>query len=105
MKTHLVLLAAALSAFGSSSAWAHRGAIVISNDPTENMNCSASVCTPTDYNAVLNVTDLENLLAASDVAVNTAFSKKHVKYVPEIDVIVPLNWSTSSKLALGADRN
>src|SRR3954465_1395434 len=103
MKTHLVLLAAALSAFGSSSAWAHRGAIVISNDPTENMNCSASVCSPTDYNAVLNVTDLENLLASSDVTINNKFYGKHVKIVQEIDVIASLNWSTSSKLTLGTD--
>ncbi|MFL6688842.1 MAG: hypothetical protein ACJ8IR_01440 [Alphaproteobacteria bacterium] len=104
MKTRLVLFVATLVAFhGSSPALARHSAIVISNDPTQNMNCSAGACSPTDYNAVLNVTDLENLLASSDVTINNKFYGKHVKIVQEIDVIASLNWSTSSKLTLGTD--
>lgn len=107
MKKRIMLLAAALAAFHfSSAAWASHGAIVISNDPTQNMSCASGVCTPTDHNVVLNVTDLENMLAASDVTVSTKFVVgKHLKYVREIDLTVPLNWSASSKLTLGSDNN
>ena len=33
------------------------------------MSCSAGVCAPTATDAVLNVTDLENLLASGNVSV------------------------------------
>src|ERR1700733_15238958 len=39
-------------------------AVVVSTKPTAHMSCTSGVCTATAANAVLNVTDLENLLAA-----------------------------------------
>ncbi|MBV9063002.1 MAG: hypothetical protein JOY77_08760, partial [Alphaproteobacteria bacterium] len=105
MDTRKALLAATIVALqGSSVAWASRphGEIVISNDPTQNMTCSAGVCSPTNFHAVLNVTDLENLLAASDLTVSTQFLVGHrYKDVRNIRIAAPLSWSTVSKLSLG----
>ena len=47
--------------------------VVISSAATQNMSCSAGVCSPTATDAVLNVTDLENMLW-EDVTVTTAGS-------------------------------
>jgi hypothetical protein len=109
MRTHLAWLAATLAALcSSSSAWAANphGKIIISNDPTQNMSCAAGVCDPTDFDAVLNVNDLENLLAASDVTVNTRFFiKNHPRYLRQIDVIASLSWSAPRKLTLGGTYN
>src|ERR1700722_10279545 len=45
--------------------------VLISSAPTSNMSCSAGVCVPTASDAVLNATDLENLLAAGNIKVTT----------------------------------
>jgi hypothetical protein len=48
--------------------------VVISSDATQNMACSAGVCAPTSTDAVLNVGDLETLLASGNVTVTTTGS-------------------------------
>jgi hypothetical protein len=45
--------------------------VTISSDATQNMNCADGVCAPTAADAVLNVGDLQNLLASGDVTVTT----------------------------------
>ena len=69
-------------------------AVVISSKPTKNMSCSGGVCTPTKAKAVLNVTDLANMLASGDVKV-VADSK-----AVDIDVADSLTWVSTSRLAL-----
>src|SRR5439155_22298305 len=63
-----VALAAALSV------QAAQAAVTISTGGTQNMSCSGGVCAPTSSDAVLNVTDLESLLAVGNVKVTTTGS-------------------------------
>jgi hypothetical protein len=46
--------------------------VSISGRPTKNITCSAGACVPDGPKAVLNVKDLEALLANSDTTVFTA---------------------------------
>ncbi len=103
MNTRMLLLATTLaSAITSSRSWAD---LVISNDATQNMSCSAGACTPTYKDAVLNVGELESLLAVSDVMVNTSYivGKHRKKYVGSLELRSPLSWSAASTLTLGSD--
>jgi len=74
-------------------------AVNISTAPTQNMACSAGVCTPTARRATLNVGDLENLLASSDVTVNTGAGAL------TIGIAAPLAWASAHRLTLDADLN
>ncbi len=73
--------------------------IAISSDPTSNMSCVAGVCEPTAVDATLNVTDLENLLAAGNVEIATTGSGVEAK---SITVTAAFTWSSASTLALRA---
>lgn len=73
--------------------------VAISTAQTQNMVCSAGVCTPTATNAVLNVTDLENLLAASNIEITTTGSGVQAG---NIELDTPLTWSNSNMLSLDA---
>ena len=68
---HAVLrcMVAALAASASPGQVSAR--VVIGADATQNMTCSAGICAPTAANAVLNVSDLETLLASGNVTVTT----------------------------------
>jgi The GLUG motif len=77
-------------------------AVTISADPTSNMMCSSGVCTPTNTDAILNVGDLEALLAAGNVSVTTTGSGLEAN---DIDVIAPFSWATSGALALSAHQS
>src|SRR3974377_2274655 len=70
--------------------WSHiaNAKFVISTQPTSNATCSSGVCSPTARNAVLNVTDLENALAASDTRITTG-SGAH-------DIVVEAGFSWAS---------
>src|SRR5665213_2980530 len=87
----MVLAGTALGAIGPA-----RAALVISNGATKNMNCSAGMCTPTAKNAVLNTADLQTMLAASDVTVNTGAN------AVSIAIGAPVTWASSSRLTLNA---
>jgi hypothetical protein len=93
--TVLAGIAAALSVTRGASA-----DVVISTAATANMACSSGVCAPTAAKAVLNVADLESLLAAGNVEVTTTGSGVQAK---GIDVNAALSWSDSSVLALDAN--
>jgi len=88
-------LGAALAAMALPAA----AAVNISAAATQNMVCSAGVCTPTARQATLNAGDLENLLASSDVTVNTGAGAL------TIGIAAPLAWASTHRLTLDADRN
>jgi hypothetical protein len=62
------LFAAMLVAAATSA----QASVEISTDPTQNMNCSGGVCSPTAKKAFLNVTDLAGMLSSGDVKVTSA---------------------------------
>jgi hypothetical protein len=76
-----------------------RADVEISSKPTSNMSCAAGVCTATAQKAVLNVTDLANMLANGDVVVKTGLVAK------DIDIDQPLTWSGTSRLTLDAQQS
>ncbi|HEX4080554.1 MAG TPA: GLUG motif-containing protein [Rhizomicrobium sp.] len=76
-------------------------AVTISSKATKNMSCSGGVCEPTATNAVLNVGDLETMLASGDATVTTTGSGMQAN---DIVVSAPLSWSTPNALALDANR-
>src|SRR5438034_7669877 len=87
-----------------SAATSSHAAVTISSDPTQNMSCSAGVCTPTAKDAVLNSDDLAAMLASSSVQVNTGTGNLATK-VQDIIIITGFSWSTGNTLALDAYRS
>lgn len=83
----------------SGSIVAAQASVDISSEPTKNMSCSDGVCSPTAKDAVLNVTDLANMLASSDVRVTTGTS------AVTIGVTAALSWTSSRRLTLSAGFN
>ncbi|HEX4156831.1 MAG TPA: hypothetical protein VHY79_00005, partial [Rhizomicrobium sp.] len=74
-------------------ATAARADVTISADATQNMSCGSGVCQPTASDAVLNVGDLEALLAAGNVTVTTTGSGVQAN---NIDVTAKLGWSANA---------
>ena len=96
-KTTSFLTATLAACFAASpSAFA---SVNISSAPTRNVACSAGTCSPTAKGAILNVTELENLLATSDVTVNTGSG------AVTIEITAPLTWASTHRLTLNADMN
>ena len=91
-------LAASIAAFMAVATSAGAD-VTISSDPTQNMSCSNGVCTPTARDAVLNVSDLENLLAPSSVTVTTTGSGVQAA---NIEVKGEFGWSSANTLFLDA---
>jgi hypothetical protein len=81
-----------------SSATAYAN-ISISNKPTQNMSCDTGVCTATAQKAVLNVSDLQTMLASGDVTVKTGSVAK------DINIDKPLTWASTSRLTLNAQQS
>jgi hypothetical protein len=88
-------LVVALLAFASAA----QASVTISTSATSNMNCSAGVCSPTAKKAVLNVTDLANMLATEDVKITTGNG------VVTISVFAPFSWTSKHRLTLDANYN
>src|SRR5690348_12284716 len=76
------------------SASAAQASVVISTDATQNMSCSAGVCSPTAKKAVLNVNDLTNMLATGDTKVTTGSGAQ------TITVASPFSWTSTHRLTL-----
>ena len=90
---------AALTLMACSVPFAADAKIVISSDPTHNMICTNGSCGPTHENAVLNVTDLLNMLSAGNVTIGTFFfSHGHYVNAAPIDINVPLSWANANTL-------
>lgn len=96
-----IMLAVSFSAILGSAHCAHAD-VTISSSATLNMTCSGGVCAPTATKAVLNVSDLENLLASGNVTVTTTGSGG--VQANDIDERAVLSWSSSSNLSLDAHR-
>lgn len=96
---HLTRLATSFAAFaiGGLTATAADATLLIRNTPTRNMTCSAGVCTATARFAVLNVNDLANLIAVSDVTV------KSMGRGVQILVDSPFSWTSAHQLTLTPD--
>jgi hypothetical protein len=90
---------AVLSAVLLLSGTAARADVSISAEPTSNMSCVSGVCTATAQKAVLNVSDLANMLASGNVAVKTGSLAK------DIDVDQPLQWTSTARLTLDAQQS
>ena len=73
--------------------------ISISNKPTQNMSCDAGVCTETAKKAVLNVGNLQAMLANGDATVKAG------RLAKDIDIDQALTWSGNSRLTLDAQRS
>jgi hypothetical protein len=71
--------------------------VSISSKPTQNMSCDAGVCTATAQKAVLNVSDLQAMLASGDVAV------KFGGGALAIQVNDGISWISTSRLSLDAN--
>jgi hypothetical protein len=76
--------------------------IDVSKQPTQNMSCSAGVCTPTAPKAVLNVHDLTNMLASGDLAVQSGNGNGTAA---GIEILNSFSWTNSSRLTLSAKHN
>ncbi len=81
----LLMMAATISAHAT---------VAISTQPTVNMTCSNGVCTPTASDAVLNVSDLDGMLANGDTTVKSTAQN------PDIEIDAKLSWSSTHKLTL-----
>ena len=69
-------------------------ALTIATSATKNMSCSAGVCSATKANAVLNSSDLQNMLAASNVQVVSG------SVAGAINVKAALSWASANTLTL-----
>ncbi len=86
----------AASMFGANTVLA---SVEINASPTKKMNCTGGICTPTAKNAVLNTTDLANMLATGDVKVVTGNG------AVTITVSGPFTWTSTHRLTLDAYYN
>jgi hypothetical protein len=68
--------------------------IVISSGATSNVSCTSGVCTPSAPDAVLNVGDLETLLASGNVKLAAAGEPV------DVDIDAPLSWVSTNTLTL-----
>jgi hypothetical protein len=75
------------------------GNVIISEGQTQNISCSNGICVPSEKKAVLNVGDLENLLATGDVVVRTTGSSIQAG---NIEVNSTLTWSSTGTLSFDA---
>jgi len=76
-----------------------QASVEINASPTKNMNCAGGTCSPTAKSAVLNTTDLANMLATSDVKITTGNG------AVTITVSGPFSWTSTHRLTLDANLN
>jgi hypothetical protein len=94
MKFLVLMTVSALALCGAANA-----DVSISNKPTQNMSCDAGVCTATAQKAVLNVSDLQTMLASGDATVKTGTAAE------DINIDKPLTWSSRGRLTLDAQHS
>jgi len=90
MRWKFFLLAMAAAAMMSPA----QAKLVVSKKATKNVDCEAGVCIANGHSAVLNVNDLESMLIASDV---TLQSGSHAK---DIQIDTALDWASTRRLTL-----
>jgi hypothetical protein len=72
--------------------------VTISAAATKNMVCTSGVCSPNHKDAVLNITDLQDLLATSNVKVTTGTGALAAE-TSDIDVNSTVTWTSTLTLA------
>ena len=92
---------AATAALALAAAPAH-AAVTISSAATQNMSCSGGICAPTAKSAILNVGDLESLLASGNATVTTTGTGVQAN---DIHIRTALGWANSSTVSLEANRS
>jgi hypothetical protein len=90
LKSQVFLVTASVFVLAATAA---RADVTISSDATANMSCAAGVCVPTASDAVLNVGDLQTMLAAGNVTVMTTGSGVQAN---NIAVASSLGWSANT---------
>ncbi|HWY16742.1 MAG TPA: hypothetical protein VNX86_16520 [Rhizomicrobium sp.] len=98
---HAVLRCMVVALAASASPGQVSARVVIGADATQNMTCSAGICAPTAANAVLNVSDLETLLASGNVTVTTTGAGVQAR---DITVLAGFSWTSGGALTLDAFR-
>jgi hypothetical protein len=98
MRRSFLLISFAALAFSAAA----RADVSISNKPTQNMSCNAGVCVPTAKNAVLNVGDLTNMLAAGDLTLQSGNGDGTAAGITIAD---GFSWANTSRLTLNAKKN
>lgn len=78
---------------------AAQASVKISAGHTAHMSCADGVCAPTAKNAILNATDLAEMLAASDITVATGGG------AVTISIEAPFSWTSTHRLTLDANTN
>lgn len=73
--------------------------VLVSSDPTSNMNCLGGFCQATAKKAVLNATALAQMLAGQDVTIRTGAG------AVTITVTQSFSWTSAHKLSLEASEN
>jgi hypothetical protein len=92
----LCLLAGLLSlALGNPA----QASLAISSKATNNVSCSAGVCTATAKSAVMNAGDLTSMLASSDVTLVSGSTAK------DIESKMAFSWASASRLTLDSYRS
>ena len=97
-RTGTSVIAMVLLAFLATPAVA---SVTISSAATKNVTCSGGVCSPTKSAAVLNVSDLETMLASGNVTVTTTGTAQATNIV----VAASLTWSSPRNLTLSATQS
>ena len=92
-----LLRAVAAGTFAAVAPLAAQAAVTISAGATSNINCTNGVCTPAHKNAVLNVTQLDGMLASGNVKITTGGSRSS-----DIVVSAAIGWASASTLTLDA---
>src|SRR5580704_9429403 len=98
---HSARLLAVTATLALTATGAH-AAVTISSQTTQNMSCANGVCQPTAKDAVLNVGDLENLLASGNATVTTTGTGVEAN---DITVKAALSWSSTGTLSLLAHKS
>ncbi|HWA91554.1 MAG TPA: hypothetical protein VG889_16065 [Rhizomicrobium sp.] len=94
----MIRVSAAIGLFTFALTTAAQADLVISTAPTSNVHCRPDgTCKAKAADAVLNVDQLQSLLASGDVKVKTKSSG--------IAIAAPLTWTSSNKLALDTQGN
>jgi hypothetical protein len=87
--SYVLLVSAAICCAGAA-----RAEVRISDGKSRHMSCSAGICTPKAAQAILNVTDLANMLAAGDVTVKSDSAALDIRFA------APISWTSTHRLTL-----
>jgi hypothetical protein len=93
MKAHFLGLAATLLATAADAA------VTISDRATQNMTCDVGICVATARSAILNATDLANIIATTPVVIQSGGEAQDIIFS------APFGWTSRNALTLDAFRS